>query len=304
MIIYKTINLVNGKIYIGQDTKDNKYYLGSGKILRVAIKKYGKDNFKKEIIETCKTQEELNIREIFWINYYNSTNRKIGYNIAYGGFGKLGCKHTNTTKLHFSKQRLGVHNSNFGKKLPDYQRKALSIAGKKRVGELNTFFGKKHTNITKQKIGLANSIILTKEKEEEIVKLYSTFSIDAIAEQLNIGYKKVYNVLKKYKVSMRKAGSWLIGKKFPNRILTMETRKKISIAFSGEKHPMFGIRGENHPLYKQIGKERQEEIILMYTTGKRVKEIYKKFGISSAKLIDILTKNKIKRKGRGNYVRK
>jgi group I intron endonuclease len=84
MIIYKTTNLLNGKIYIGQDRNNNKNYLGSGKLLKKAIKKYGKDNFKKEILEECQTEEELNDREVFWISQYNSTNRDIGYNISDG----------------------------------------------------------------------------------------------------------------------------------------------------------------------------------------------------------------------------
>ena len=41
MIVYKTTNLINGKIYIGKDMKNNPNYLGSGTILRRAIKKYG-----------------------------------------------------------------------------------------------------------------------------------------------------------------------------------------------------------------------------------------------------------------------
>ena len=43
MIIYKTKNLVNNKIYIGQDKNNNPKYLGSGLILNRSIKKYGKE---------------------------------------------------------------------------------------------------------------------------------------------------------------------------------------------------------------------------------------------------------------------
>ena len=46
MIIYKTTNLVNGKIYIGKDSKNNPNYLGSGNLLKKALIKYGKENFK------------------------------------------------------------------------------------------------------------------------------------------------------------------------------------------------------------------------------------------------------------------
>ena len=82
VIIYKTTNLINGNYYIGQDSKNNKQYLGSGKLLNKAIKKYGRDNFQKEILEYCNSKDELNEREIFWINKLHPI-----YNIARGGNG-------------------------------------------------------------------------------------------------------------------------------------------------------------------------------------------------------------------------
>jgi hypothetical protein len=48
--IYKTTNLINGKIYIGKRSHENPEkdrYLGSGRVLIQAIKKYGRENFKK-----------------------------------------------------------------------------------------------------------------------------------------------------------------------------------------------------------------------------------------------------------------
>lgn len=72
MIIYKTTNLINGKFYIGRDKFNNSEYLGLGKILQSAIEKYGKENFKKEILEHCSSIEELNEREIFWIKETNA----------------------------------------------------------------------------------------------------------------------------------------------------------------------------------------------------------------------------------------
>ena len=52
MIIYKTTNIVNGKIYIGQSHGLDKTYLGGGTILKKALKKYGRKNFKFEVIES------------------------------------------------------------------------------------------------------------------------------------------------------------------------------------------------------------------------------------------------------------
>jgi len=85
MIIYKITNKVNGKIYIGQDKNNNPNYLGSGKKIKRAVKKYGKENFIKEIIEECVDENHMNEREVYWIIFYNSQDRKIGYNISEGG---------------------------------------------------------------------------------------------------------------------------------------------------------------------------------------------------------------------------
>ena len=48
MIVYKTTNLINGKIYVGKYEGNRENYLGSGYILKKAIKKYGRENFKRE----------------------------------------------------------------------------------------------------------------------------------------------------------------------------------------------------------------------------------------------------------------
>jgi len=111
MLIYKTTNQVNGKIYIGQDKYNNPNYLGSGKILHLAFQKYGIENFKKEIIEECESVELLNEREKFWISYYKSTDRGIGYNIALGGNGG------DTLSKHPNKKEIGKRIGESNKKL-------------------------------------------------------------------------------------------------------------------------------------------------------------------------------------------
>jgi len=80
MQVYKTTNLINSKEYVGQDSKDRPSYLGSGTYLKKAVKKYGKKNFKKEIIAWCKTQEQLDFLEIFYIDFFDTSLPK-GYNI-------------------------------------------------------------------------------------------------------------------------------------------------------------------------------------------------------------------------------
>jgi hypothetical protein len=50
MIIYKTTNLTNGKIYVGKDRNNDPNYLGSGTLILRAIKKHGRKNFKKQLL--------------------------------------------------------------------------------------------------------------------------------------------------------------------------------------------------------------------------------------------------------------
>jgi group I intron endonuclease len=82
MVIYLITNLINGKKYIGMDTKNNSKYLGSGNLITKAIKKYGRENFKKEILEVCFTIDELEKRETYWIEYFNALNDENFYNLA------------------------------------------------------------------------------------------------------------------------------------------------------------------------------------------------------------------------------
>lgn len=87
MVIYKTTNLVNGKIYVGQDANNNPHYLGSGVILERAVAKYGKPLFKKDILQHCSSSVHLNEQEKWWIKELKATDRSIGYNISTGGDG-------------------------------------------------------------------------------------------------------------------------------------------------------------------------------------------------------------------------
>ena len=87
-IIYKTTCSINHKIYIGQSKHNKSWYLGSGKLLLKAIKKYGKESFRKEIlIEGDFSKEELDSLEIRYISEFQSTDKKLGYNIERGGSG-------------------------------------------------------------------------------------------------------------------------------------------------------------------------------------------------------------------------
>lgn len=89
--LYRTENLLNGKYYIGKrqynGTDTNKdFYLGSGTLLKLAVKKYGKTNFKKTILQFVDTLVELNKLESEIITE-TIINDEQSYNLALGGWG-------------------------------------------------------------------------------------------------------------------------------------------------------------------------------------------------------------------------
>jgi len=134
MIIYKTTNLVNGKQYIGRDSRNNPNYLGSGSALKNAILKYGKHNFKKEIIEECNDVYHLIEREEYWLNYYDAGNNHLFYNVhnCAGNFtaGRYHPMFGKTTPLHVRRKiresMMGVKNHFYGKHHSEESRKKMS----------------------------------------------------------------------------------------------------------------------------------------------------------------------------------
>jgi hypothetical protein len=87
-LIYKTTNLLNNKYYVGCHQTDNLNdgYLGSGKHLKYAIKKYGKDNFKFEIMYSLSSKEEMFELERSIVNE-DLVNNPLTYNLKIGGSG-------------------------------------------------------------------------------------------------------------------------------------------------------------------------------------------------------------------------
>ena len=158
MVIYMTTNLINGKKYIGRDCNNNPNYLGSGFLLKRAIKKQGKRNFKKQILEICSSNEELIQREEYWLNYYDVANRDDFYNLRNSSVGytseevrgkknpMYGRKHSEKTKQEMSEKAVGRKMTDEAKiKIGNHFRGLL-------VGEKNGFYGKTHSNEAKKKM--------------------------------------------------------------------------------------------------------------------------------------------------------
>jgi group I intron endonuclease len=156
MQIYKITNLINGKVYVGQDSRDRENYFGSGVVIKSAIKKYGINNFKRDILQMCDTKDELNDAEILWIEKLNSQVPN-GYNLAIGGHrigSKKGSRLSDNAKLNIKRSwpmRKVKYKNELGTKNYDLTIKHLKEAFS---GEGNPMYGKHHSEVTKQKMGV------------------------------------------------------------------------------------------------------------------------------------------------------
>ena len=112
--IYKITNQVNGKVYVGQsndiyirrcchksELRKNRHH---NIHLQGAWNKYGEENFIFETIEEC-NEDELDKREIYWINYYKSNDENYGYNLTIGGSGIRGYTCSEDLKDKMSKSK-------------------------------------------------------------------------------------------------------------------------------------------------------------------------------------------------------
>ena len=137
--IYLTTCLVNGKIYVGQSInhRDINTYLGSGIAFKCALRKYGKDNFKKTIlVDNISCLNELNKLERYFISKYDCLYPN-GYNLDLGGTNKGRMSETTKAKMIKSKT---------GKKYTE----------KQRIANIESHKGLKLSDETKKKIGDAN----------------------------------------------------------------------------------------------------------------------------------------------------
>lgn len=111
MYVYETTNLVNGKKYIGVSvTKNNsENYLGSGILLKQAIKKYGVGSFKKIILKEFDNEQDAREYEKKLIETLDAINDKNYYNLVSGGYGGGVRKHpvSEETKRKISESHTG-----------------------------------------------------------------------------------------------------------------------------------------------------------------------------------------------------
>jgi hypothetical protein len=141
--IYKTTNLVNGKFYIGKHQTKNldDGYIGSGKLLRRAVKKYGIDNFHKEILEKILVVPDP----------------ELNYNLCPGGKGGFGfLNKTGLNNEGKDQKSIGqkISKALKGKSFPHLSER-MKERHKAGLVRYDTFTGRKHSEETKRKISEA-----------------------------------------------------------------------------------------------------------------------------------------------------
>jgi len=177
MHVYKVVNLINNKIYIGKEKKSDRDYYGSGLLISRAINKYGKQYFKKVILCICRNYKEMNGKEKYWIDKLNTTDVNRGYNIMLGGDGgdyltnhperdqiikKMSSSHKGRKKSiemrrKLSKSISGENHHQYGRKRSKETRIKISKGMRKNNPMFNTKIREKHANIMRDRFSGKNN---------------------------------------------------------------------------------------------------------------------------------------------------
>jgi len=227
MYIYKTTDLTNGKIYVGcsmRSIQSSIEYLGSGRLLLNIIKKRGRHNFKKEILQECEDVSELANAERYWIAKLDCRNPEIGYNLDIGG------------GLIF-------------KPMWKYKTDGTLVREFDTIIEAIEEIDDK--NIYRSNIRMSRPIqghwYFDQEVDKETVKEAHARYLQRLNENMQNGIKKRYSnpkYLKQAQEHMRK-----IGKLVKNHSISDETKQKISESLAGRKwyyDPETGEAGQYH----------------------------------------------------------
>jgi hypothetical protein len=191
--LYKTTNLINNKYYIGvHSTNDlDDGYLGSGTLLKRAIcKKYGKENFKLEILEFFNNRDLLMSKERELVTETRMKD-ELCMNLKLGGSGGF------SDEWQKRGRELAVLSLKEKRKDEEWVSKlgnSISNSLKERFKDnppnyIPTFKGKKHTDEVRKKISIASSLSQSGEGNSQYGKLKSDETIRKISETLKLKHK-------------------------------------------------------------------------------------------------------------------
>ena len=177
--IYMHKNKINNKCYIGVTKRDPKLRWQNGTAYRnnkhfdSAIKKYGWDNFEHIILDEKLSEQEASQKEKYYIQLYNTFDRRYGYNKTLGGEGILGYKFS-------EKQKEIMRQNNLGEKNPCYGRRGNLHPMYGLRGELNPNYGRKASEETCKNISNGKKGLKLSEEHKQHLKQSIKHGADSV----------------------------------------------------------------------------------------------------------------------------
>ena len=245
--VYLTTNLINNKQYVGEHSTNDmncnttRNYIGGGIMLKNAIKKYSKKNFKREILENFQSKKEAFDNQEKYIILYNTLNPN-GYNISPKGGENIKNGVSEDTKKKISNSLSGENHPNFGK--PSYNKnKKMSIESiekmsKSHKGHIPWNKGKKYSEERKKEM----SILMSGENNPNFGKHCSEET------KIKIGNANKNRVVsnetkEKQRIShMKHKCSEETKEKLRNKIVSEETKNNMSKSRMGKKRGKYKIK--------------------------------------------------------------
>jgi hypothetical protein len=242
MYVYETTNLINGKKYIGVSVtnKNSDKYLGSGVLLKMAINKYGVENFEKVILKNFDNEKEAREYEKYLIEELDAINSDSYYNLVVGGYGGGVNKHpvSEETKIKISQAKKGKKLNReqivkMGKITLQYDLNGYFIKEFETKADAEKFIGCKMTKLVPNKVVYIKGFVWKYKNGEIEHKIDSYYDVkkkyNETASKLNAKLTKeeVFNLIldkengmsyseisKKYKISNSCAYEIVIGKTY------------------------------------------------------------------------------------------
>jgi hypothetical protein len=247
--VYLTTNLLNKKQYVGEHSTNDmncnatKNYIGGGIMLKNAIKKYGKENFKRVVLENFKSKKEAFDNQEKYIVLYNTLNPN-GYNISPKGGENVKNGVSEDTKKKISNSLSGENHPNFGK--PSYNKNkkmpvdSLKNLSESRKGKIPWNKGKKYSEERKKEM----SILMSGENHPNFGKHRSEETKNKIGNG-NRNKKATDETKEKQRIShLNHKCSEETKEKLRNKIVTEETKNNISKSRMGKKRGKYKIKHE------------------------------------------------------------
>lgn len=195
--VYLTENIINHKLYVGQHKSKefDENYKGSGKLIKLAINKYGYENFTVKILKECSSKEELDKEEIHQIKIFREKFGKDRlYNIVDGGnfsntYGMLGKHHTEESKLKSSISNKGqVRTEATKNKLSKnhFSKKGINYwSGRRHKESSRELISKNHADVS----GKNNPMYGRKSRYMNNGSINKMIVLDKVDEYLKLGWK-------------------------------------------------------------------------------------------------------------------